>query len=151
KEHSMPKRPLRWPRIESELWLVQTFDSLRISRTEGRSMPLQRSQAATYLVLVAMLTLGVCHARTGRAAEDIRLERIATIESKGKTGTLDHLFVDSSTSRLFLTNQTNDTLDVIDLKINRLLKQVPDQKTAHSVVFVPGLSRIFVGCGGGFC
>lgn len=98
-----------------------------------------------------MLALVVCHAAIVRAADERLLERIATIESKGKPGTLDHLFVDSSTSRLFLTNQTNDTLDVIDLKTNQLLKQIPDQKTAHSVVYVPTLNRIFVGCGGGFC
>ena len=85
------------------------------------------------------------------AADDGPLQQIATIELAGKPGTLDHLYVDSSSARLFLTNQTNDTLDIIDLKANRLAKQLRDQKTSHSVVYVPSLDRIFVSSGAGFC
>jgi DNA-binding beta-propeller fold protein YncE len=103
---------------------------------------------ATRAILPMLL---VWYLGTAEAADSRLLEKIATLESKGKAGTLDHLFVDSSTSRLFLTNQTNDTLDVFDLKSNQLLRQVSGQKTAHSVVYVPELNRIFVGCGGGFC
>lgn len=92
----------------------------------------------------------ICSPVSSAQAAD-SLERVATIESTGKAGTLDHLYVDAGTARLFLTNQTNDTLDVIDLKSNRLLKQVADQKAAHSVVYVPNLDRIFVSGGAGFC
>ena len=44
------------------------------------------------------------------------LECVAIIESKGVAGSLDHLFVDATASRLFLANQANNTLDVMDLK-----------------------------------
>jgi DNA-binding beta-propeller fold protein YncE len=84
------------------------------------------------------------------ADDDGPLKRIATIASRGKGGTLDHLFVDSESDRLFLTNQSNDTLDIIDLKNNRLLKQVPDQ-TPHSVVYALSVDRVFIGSGGGAC
>src|SRR5829696_3460529 len=82
-----------------------------------------------------------------RAEDDRPLVRSKTLQWKGKAGTLDHLYADASTSRLFVANQSNDTLDVIDLKTNRLLHQIPDQKTAHSVVYVPSLDRIFVSSG----
>ena len=101
--------------------------------------------------LAAGLVLALAANSSARAADGAPLERTAIIESKGKAGTLDHLFVDSATGRLFLTNQTNNTLDVIDVKGNRLLTQVAGQETAHSAVYVPSLERIFVGCGSGVC
>src|SRR5258707_1125835 len=94
-------------------------------------------QAWQLLALAVGLLLTVSTTSIVHAAVGSFLERIATIDSKGKPGTLDHLFVDSDSSRLFLTNQTNNTLDVFDLKGGRLLKQVVGQKTAHSVVLVP--------------
>jgi hypothetical protein len=58
---------------------------------------------------------------------------------------LDHLFVDSERARLFLANQSNDTLDIIDLRTRQLSKQILGQTTMHGVVYVPDLGRIFVG------
>src|SRR5262249_53971234 len=59
---------------------------------------------------------------------------------------------DSRNARLFVANQSNDTLDVVDLKSNRLVKQVPGQKEIHGIAYVPELDRIFVGNGGdGVC
>jgi DNA-binding beta-propeller fold protein YncE len=108
-------------------------------------------QTRTLALLAFGLMIGPQIALPLHAADEPRLERVATIESKGNAGTLDHLFVDSATARLFLTNQTNNTLDVIDLKGRRLTMQVRGQETPHSVVYVPDLERIFVGCGGGAC
>jgi DNA-binding beta-propeller fold protein YncE len=85
------------------------------------------------------------------ADEPQPLERVVTIELKGAIGALDHLFVDSKSARLFLANQTNNTLDVVDLKGECLLKQIPGQYTIHGVVYAPDLDRIFVGNGNGVC
>ena len=45
----------------------------------------------------------------------------------GKPGKLDHLVVDSKSQRLFQANKVNNTLDVVDLKAGKLLKQIPGQ------------------------
>jgi DNA-binding beta-propeller fold protein YncE len=79
------------------------------------------------------------------------LERIATIDLKGKSGYLDHLLVDSKHSRLFVANQSNNTLDVVDLKSNKLVKQVAGQKDIHGIAYLPAVNRIFVGNGEGVC
>jgi DNA-binding beta-propeller fold protein YncE len=79
------------------------------------------------------------------------LERVATIPLKGKAGALDHLAIDSKNSRLFVANQSNDTLDVVDLKNNKLLKQVSGQKEIHGIAYAADLDRIFVGNGEGVC
>jgi YVTN family beta-propeller protein len=88
----------------------------------------------------------------GASAEDrLPLERIATIELKGPTGTLDHLGADWKNSRLFVANQSNNTLDVVDVKTNKLVKQVAGQKQIHGIAYAPDPDRIFVGNGAGVC
>jgi hypothetical protein len=79
------------------------------------------------------------------------LKRVATIELKGAAGALDHLFVDGNEARLFLANTTNNSLEVVDVKAGKLLKQISEQKQIRGVVYVPSLNRIFVGNGGGLC
>jgi DNA-binding beta-propeller fold protein YncE len=86
-----------------------------------------------------------------RAEDRPPLERIATIQLKGVAGTLDHLIVDTKNSRLLIANQSNNTLDVVDLKTNKLVKQVPGQNQIHGVAHAPDLDRIFVGNGEGVC
>src|SRR5439155_2178979 len=54
--------------------------------------------------------------------------------------------------RLFLANTSNGTLDVVDLKEGRLLKQVPGQTGIQGVAYAADLDRVFVGLGsGGLC
>ena len=95
--------------------------------------------------LVSLVAALACVSVAG-AAEP--LERVATIQFKGKAGALDHLGADWKNSRLFVANQTNDTLDVVDVKNNKLLKQVAGQKQIHGIAYAPDLDRIFVGNGG---
>jgi DNA-binding beta-propeller fold protein YncE len=78
------------------------------------------------------------------------LERVAVIQSKGM-GKLDHVCVDVKNSRLFLANTGNNTLDVMDLKTNKLLKQVAGQNKIHGIAYVAELDRLFVGNGEGVC
>jgi DNA-binding beta-propeller fold protein YncE len=85
------------------------------------------------------------------AEEGQPLKRTATIQLKGASGPLDHLLVDGEHARLFVANQSNDTLDVLDLKTNQLVKQIPGQKEIHGIAYAPKLDRIFVGNGGGVC
>ena len=42
----------------------------------------------------------------------------------------------------------NASLDVVDLKAGKLVKQVAGQKKAQGVAYAADLDRIFVGCGG---
>ena len=84
------------------------------------------------------------------AADVLELEK--TIELKGKAGGLDHVAVDVKGDRLFLANKCNDTLDIIDLKTGKLLKQKTKQTAIQGVVYSPELNRIYVGLGtNGLC
>jgi DNA-binding beta-propeller fold protein YncE len=86
------------------------------------------------------------------AADPPPLERVRTIALKGPAGGLDHLAVDAKRGRLFVANTVNGTLDIVDLKAGKLLKQVPGQGRIRGIDYSPEADRIFVGNGdGGVC
>jgi DNA-binding beta-propeller fold protein YncE len=96
-----------------------------------------------------LLVLGSCRVWS---AEPATLELLQTIPLKGATGRLDHMAIDSKNGRLFVANLSNNSLDIVDLKAGKLLKQIPDQKKVQGIAYAPDLDRIFVGNGiGGEC
>ena len=103
------------------------------------------------VILSLMATVSVSCAQRERAQDPPPLERIATIPLKGVPGKLDHLGADFDHDRLFVANLSNSTLDVVDVKNNKLVKQVAGQKAIHSVAYARDLDRIFVGNGDGVC
>jgi DNA-binding beta-propeller fold protein YncE len=97
---------------------------------------------------VAALTWGV----DGSAADPPPLERVQTIALRGPVGGLDHLAVDAKRARLFVANTAGGTLDIVDLRAGRLLKQVPGQGRIRGIAYSPEADRVFVGNGtGGVC
>jgi DNA-binding beta-propeller fold protein YncE len=65
---------------------------------------------------------------------------------------LDHLAIDAKRGRLFVANTVNNSLDIVDLKAAKLLKQVPGQGRIRGIDYSPDVDRIFVGNGtGGVC
>jgi DNA-binding beta-propeller fold protein YncE len=80
------------------------------------------------------------------------LEKIQTIPLKGPAGKLDHQALDARRARLFVANTANASLDIVDLKAGKLLKQVLGQKGIQGIAYAPDLDRVFVGKGeGGVC
>jgi DNA-binding beta-propeller fold protein YncE len=77
------------------------------------------------------------------------LERVRTIALEGPVGGLDHLAVDARRGRLFVANTANDSLDVVDLKAGKLLKQVPGQGRIRGIDYSPEVDKVFVGDGTG--
>jgi hypothetical protein len=84
---------------------------------------------------------------TARAGEPASLRLVQTIPLKGVAGRLDHMAVDNRHGRLFVANLSNNSLDIVDLKAGKLIKQIPDQKKLQGIAYVPELDRIFVGNG----
>ncbi len=101
-----------------------------------------RRFAALGVVLTSLLL-----ASPAPAAEP--LELVQTIVLKGKAGKLDHLALDAKRERLFLANTVNGTLDIVDLKAGKLLKQIPGQTGIQGIAYAADLDRVFVGLGGG--
>jgi DNA-binding beta-propeller fold protein YncE len=81
------------------------------------------------------------------AGEPATLELLQTIPLKGGAGRFDHLALDAKGGRLFIANLSNNSLDVVDLKAGKLVKQITGQQKIQGVAYVPDLDRIFVGNG----
>jgi DNA-binding beta-propeller fold protein YncE len=100
---------------------------------------------------VLISTLFVGSAPFSRA-QSPALELVQTIELKGKPGKLDHLIVDGKSARLLLANKVNNTVEVVDLKAGKPLRQLKGQAGAQGLAYAPDLDRVFVALGtGGYC
>jgi len=99
--------------------------------------------------LVACSILSIVGRLSAADAEPLVLK--STIRSKGVAGKLDHLAVDVKGERLFLANKPNNTLDIIDLKSGKLVKQIADQGKVSGVAYADDLDLIYVGNGAGTC
>jgi DNA-binding beta-propeller fold protein YncE len=109
----------------------------------------QGQLSSSVLAAALLLVLGASFAAS---AESATLELLQTIPLKGAPGRLDHLAIDSKHARLFVANLSNNSLDIVDLKAGKLIKQIPDQKEIQGIAYAPDLDRIFVGNGtGGEC
>jgi hypothetical protein len=80
-------------------------------------------------------------------AQTASLEIVQKIPLEGAAGRLDHLALDSQGKRLFIANLSNDSLDIVDLKAGKLVKQIPGQRKIQGVACVQSVDRIFVGNG----
>jgi DNA-binding beta-propeller fold protein YncE len=96
--------------------------------------------------LVAVVTISAL-AGLANGAEPTSLKLVRTIALKGAPGRLDHMAIDTEHGRLFVANLSNNSLDIVDLKAGKLVKQILDQKKIQGVAYAPDLDRIFVGNG----
>jgi DNA-binding beta-propeller fold protein YncE len=102
--------------------------------------------------VAAGLVAGLVFAAAASAADTPALELVQTITWKGKKGTLDHLVLDAKHDRLLVAYKANNTLDIVDLKAGKLLRQVPGQSGVQGLAYAADLNRVFAALGtGGYC
>jgi DNA-binding beta-propeller fold protein YncE len=92
--------------------------------------------------LLLLLTIA-----TSSSDAEPALELVEKIDLNGGAGRLDHFGIDVDHHRLFASNRGANSLDVIDLRTNKLVKQIPDQKKCRGIAYAANLDRIFVGDG----
>ena len=85
------------------------------------------------------------------AADPEALVLVKTIALKGVAGKLDHLAIDSKGERLFVANKPNNTLDIVDLKAGKMVRQIADQGKVSGVCYAADLDMVYVGNGSGTC
>jgi DNA-binding beta-propeller fold protein YncE len=79
------------------------------------------------------------------------LDLVQTIRLRGPSGKVDHMALDAGRAILFVANNPNGSLDIVDLSSGYLKRQIPDQVGIQGIAYAPDPDRIFVGNGGGTC
>src|SRR4029077_5122257 len=65
-----------------------------------------------------------------------------------KDGDFDHFALDLPGKRLFLTGETNKSIEVFDLRTNRRIYSIKGVDTPHSMLFLPDTNQLLVVDGG---
>jgi DNA-binding beta-propeller fold protein YncE len=86
-------------------------------------------------------------ARIGRAQENAPLRLIQTTPLPSVHGRIDHFDVDLRGQRLFMSALGNNTLEVFDLRSNRVIYTIRGLQEPQGVTYVPKSNRIFVANG----
>ncbi|MGH9679405.1 MAG: YncE family protein, partial [Candidatus Acidiferrales bacterium] len=78
------------------------------------------------------------------------LRLVQTIPLPGlKDGDFDHFQVDLPGHRLFLCAEDNSAVEVIDLRLNRVIHKITGPKAPHSMAYDPDSKKLFVADDGG--
>lgn len=93
--------------------------------------------------VIVAISLAICTCWSMAPAAELELTQ--TIALKGKPGGLDHLALDAKRERLLVANKVNNTLDVVDLKAGKLLRQVTNQTGVQGIAYAADVDRIYVG------
>lgn len=73
------------------------------------------------------------------------LKLVATIPLPGlKDGDFDHFAPDIEGHRLFLTDEENDKVDVLDTTTNKRIHTIEDAKAPHAILYRKDLKKLFV-------
>jgi YVTN family beta-propeller protein len=73
------------------------------------------------------------------------LKLVATIPLPGlKDGDFDHFAPDIDGHRLFLTDEENDKVDVLDISTNTRIHTIEDAKAPHAILYREDLKKLFI-------
>src|SRR6202035_5312085 len=73
------------------------------------------------------------------------LKLIATIPLPGlKDGDFDHFTPDVDGHRLFLTDEENNKVDILDTNANKRIHTIDEAKAPHAILFRKDLKKLFV-------
>ena len=95
-------------------------------------------------LLLVVLALG---ARISRAQQNEPLRLAQTIPLPNVHGRIDHFDVDLQGHRLFMSALGNNTLEVFDLRSNKVIYAIRGLREPQGVTYVPKSDRIFVANG----
>lgn len=91
---------------------------------------------------LSTVTFGVFVSLAAQETSPLRL--IQTIPMPNVAGRIDHFDVDVEGHRLFMSAVGNNTLEVFDLRANKLIRTVPGLHEPQGVTFVPQFNRVIV-------
>lgn len=95
--------------------------------------------------IFAVCTLTVLMPLVSFAQGKEPLKQVATIPLPGlKDGDFDHFTPDLDGHRLFLTDEENEKVDILDTNANKRVHTIEDAKAPHAILFRKDLKKLFV-------
>jgi DNA-binding beta-propeller fold protein YncE len=101
---------------------------------------------ATFGVFLLSLT-GVTGFSFGQSGVSGPLKLEATIPMGDVQGRIDHLSIDLKGQRLFVAALGNNSLEIVDLKQNKLIHSISGLAEPQGIAYIPSSSRVFVANG----
>src|SRR6185312_7209427 len=101
-----------------------------------------RRSAAAPMVVAMLWLLSPASAQTSTESAALRLE--AKIPLGAVRGRIDHMAVDLKRQRLFVAELGNDSVGIIDLASQKLLRTIPGFKGPQGVGYEPSTDMLYV-------
>ena len=97
------------------------------------------------LCLLTIMLASCAGIAPGRQSAPLRL--VQTVPLPGVHGRIDHFDADVKGQRLFMSALGNNTLEIFDLRTNKLIHTIRGLREPQGVTYVPKSNRIFVANG----
>jgi DNA-binding beta-propeller fold protein YncE len=101
---------------------------------------------SNYIVLTLLICLEGCHAQPAKPGQELSLNTSITLT--GIKGRIDHLAFDSASQQLFIAALGNNSIEVVDLKTNKLIHSIQGLNEPQGIAFIPVENIVFVANGG---
>ena len=105
------------------------------------------TQRVCPLIFALAVFISAVIAQVTRAQQNEPLRLVQTVPLPSVHGRIDHFDVDLRGQRLFMSALGNGTLEVFDLRSNKVIHSIPDLREPQGVTYVPKSNRIFVANG----
>src|SRR3984893_1284102 len=103
------------------------------------------NQAAPGVLLLSLIGVSTFSFGQSGASEPLKLE--ATIRMPDVQGRIDHLSIDLKGQRLFVAALGNNSLEIVDLKQNKLIHSISGLAEPQGIAYIPSSNRVFVANG----
>src|SRR3981189_1146527 len=103
------------------------------------------TQAALGVLLLSLIGVSNLSVAQSGASEPLKLE--ATIPMADVEGRIDHLSIDLKGQRLFVAALGNNSLEIVDLKENKLVHTINGLSEPQGIAYIPSSNRVFVANG----
>lgn len=100
------------------------------------------NRTALFVILLFLLFFAAAYSSQAQP-----LVRVKTIPLSGIEGRIDHMCVDAQNERLYVTALTNDSLEVIDLKLGKRTRSVSGPRGPQGVMVLPESHELVVASG----
>src|SRR6185312_9247350 len=101
-------------------------------------------QRFSLLIVVTAIAFGADPTASEYGSKSAFLVQVGTIPLKGVEGRLDHFGFDARRKRLFLAALGNDTVELVDLRLGKVIQQIKNLRAPQGIGVASKADRLAV-------